>query len=726
MDPNRRPNVVDIDPTVRIKTDLGNFAVGDFKWFRCGKCQRAFTTRAEYTVHINNAACETGAVGTIANEIPDDEEEDEDEEDDDEDEDDDTFLCRYKCMNCPAVLSSKQAFREHDCDEWLKEDKPNHAARMLVTPVNPMGSPMAEESSDTWKCEVCDLTLKHKWKYEEHLASYTHKVNLSKRGYMPMMQQNTRNFCKICNMQLEDGNKFRHHLNSLAHIMNAKKTDVTNLAAPPTLNMHCEFCDQKTFISVTEYNMHVWAHQFEELPGEGGSKKDGTASEAASKSSNDVDPAIADILCQLSVPPAQSSSDGADQTGKGLKRKHSDDDAAPKASSSKGDQYDPLSMPLEIQPFSCALCDTACSSLDEYETHMATIHPDIATEVDASNEDFEEINNIASLFTAANSGAIKTKPDPPPEPKAKQPETLDLASLGLGSGKVVVKTLPAGQQPEATTGNKGVIKKSMVVSQADLQKILSSIGGGGGKDGKPKVVVMKGGSSQSGNSTNKPASDGDAKSLDAKSLGDILKNSVQVDLDNLASSSMQEGLPGSSFSMMGGGDAAFGSPQQPYQNFEDTFNSVMMVAANFPELYRSIMEAPPDTKEFICPRCAASFTDRDQLMVHLSQHSVGRSGPGMYTCSVCKAAFKKIELYTSHMKQHVNAMGQPCPHCDRKFMHPSALESHITRNHRRPRYLEKSAMKCTLCGLSVTNTHHLQRHMMTQHAKEFIRKKKKK
>ena len=102
-----------------------------------------------------------------------------------------------------------------------------------------------------------------------------------------------------------------------------------------------------------------------------------------------------------------------------------------------------------------------------------------------------------------------------------------------------------------------------------------------------------------------------------------------------------------------------------------------------------------------CGPCGLTFESWQARDGHMSQRHLS------VDCSVCGQQSAGLEAYKQHMQSHSQSSSYRCHRCDRNFLHPSALLSHLEKTH-----WDSSRGCCLLCGFtSRTKGRHFHEHL---------------
>ena len=119
------------------------------------------------------------------------------------------------------------------------------------------------------------------------------------------------------------------------------------------------------------------------------------------------------------------------------------------------------------------------------------------------------------------------------------------------------------------------------------------------------------------------------------------------------------------------------------------------------------------SRDFSCEKCPKKFFCKYDVRTHNNEvHSDYKP----YKCDLCPSEFKRNSTWRNHRKSHLSAKTFVCPVCQKRFKHKLSaqrcMESHGE--------VEKSSFVCAVenCGVSLTTTEGLKRHMKTHGERE--------
>ena len=85
-------------------------------------------------------------------------------------------------------------------------------------------------------------------------------------------------------------------------------------------------------------------------------------------------------------------------------------------------------------------------------------------------------------------------------------------------------------------------------------------------------------------------------------------------------------------------------------------------------------------KNFHCPHCDKSFSQRNKLTYHVRTHS----GEKPFSCPECGRAFSLLWNLKTHLRTHTGEKPYSCEICGRKFTQKQNMTSHMT-THKKPK-----------------------------------------
>lgn len=124
---------------------------------------------------------------------------------------------------------------------------------------------------------------------------------------------------------------------------------------------------------------------------------------------------------------------------------------------------------------------------------------------------------------------------------------------------------------------------------------------------------------------------------------------------------------------------------------------------------------PNKTKEkkIKCKYCERSYLHQRHLDYHMRKHT----GDQRYSCDVCERTFFYSDAVKWHkIRFHEESAPFNCSICSKKFIHEKSLHSHEKDHQVGSGSL---AVECEICGKTVSEKRHLQRHMRGHTEKKF-------
>ena len=91
-------------------------------------------------------------------------------------------------------------------------------------------------------------------------------------------------------------------------------------------------------------------------------------------------------------------------------------------------------------------------------------------------------------------------------------------------------------------------------------------------------------------------------------------------------------------------------------------------------------------KNFHCPHCDKSFSQRNKLTYHVRTHS----GEKPFSCPECGRAFSLLWNLKTHLRTHTGEKPYSCDVCGRKFTQKQNMTSHMT-THKKPKLARSSS-----------------------------------
>lgn len=112
-------------------------------------------------------------------------------------------------------------------------------------------------------------------------------------------------------------------------------------------------------------------------------------------------------------------------------------------------------------------------------------------------------------------------------------------------------------------------------------------------------------------------------------------------------------------------------------------------------------------EKFICDLCNNSFLIKENLSLHLSNHT---KGVGFYKCAFCVKKFSNHYYLTEHEKHHLKNSIYKCAICKHRFSRRSKLITHV-REH-----LNVKDFVCQYCGRGFLRPGSIKRHVEVCHS----------
>ena len=102
-----------------------------------------------------------------------------------------------------------------------------------------------------------------------------------------------------------------------------------------------------------------------------------------------------------------------------------------------------------------------------------------------------------------------------------------------------------------------------------------------------------------------------------------------------------------------------------------------------------------------CYKCFKIFPNLNEVQIHQEEH-IGKQN---YKCRFCSDVnFKRADDFNSHIRYHLGNSPYVCLKCNRKFISPSTLSSHLKK------YPDEHCFPCGKCEQSFTTLKKLQNH----------------
>ncbi|KAJ8307890.1 hypothetical protein KUTeg_014537 [Tegillarca granosa] len=104
---------------------------------------------------------------------------------------------------------------------------------------------------------------------------------------------------------------------------------------------------------------------------------------------------------------------------------------------------------------------------------------------------------------------------------------------------------------------------------------------------------------------------------------------------------------------------------------------------------------------FTCTLCRDTFSERENLLIHLRMHS----GEKLFKCEVCHTGFtRKTQLFI-HMRIHTGEKPYRCEFCNKTFRQSNGLNLHLTT------HTEDKPYRCEICNKGFGRKAHYDKHM---------------
>ncbi|KAI8906893.1 hypothetical protein EDD86DRAFT_57334 [Gorgonomyces haynaldii] len=127
------------------------------------------------------------------------------------------------------------------------------------------------------------------------------------------------------------------------------------------------------------------------------------------------------------------------------------------------------------------------------------------------------------------------------------------------------------------------------------------------------------------------------------------------------------------------------------------------------------------TDAIYCYECGSLFTEKYQLLQHMSTHQP-QVGPAL-ECSVCFTPFASIHEYDDHVKLHYVMQEQfvefPCIFCDAVFNDNHLLMEHDKEAHQPKVEQKPRVIECSTCHEVFTRHSDLSEHLKTHGLKPY-------
>lgn len=110
---------------------------------------------------------------------------------------------------------------------------------------------------------------------------------------------------------------------------------------------------------------------------------------------------------------------------------------------------------------------------------------------------------------------------------------------------------------------------------------------------------------------------------------------------------------------------------------------------------------------FICDLCNKPFLLKENLSLHLSNHT---KGVGFYKCAFCDKKFSNHYYLTEHESHHLKTSKYKCPKCNARFINRSRLILHVKTHKNVKDFI------CQYCGKEFLRPHSIRRHVEICHS----------
>ncbi|CAL1539080.1 unnamed protein product [Lymnaea stagnalis] len=119
---------------------------------------------------------------------------------------------------------------------------------------------------------------------------------------------------------------------------------------------------------------------------------------------------------------------------------------------------------------------------------------------------------------------------------------------------------------------------------------------------------------------------------------------------------------------------------------------------------------------FCCHLCNAKYKKHDSLKIHMMSLHENRH---KYNCELCNYAGNRAADFREHMLTHSDRKPHQCPECSFSFIRPTQLKKHMAihmKDQIKPKsLLRKKVYRCAFCDFTCTRTIRLKAHLSKLH-----------